>query len=390
MKPLNAILGCVRISFDEKDRARVANILLRENLSSEINEHNYIEVPLFRLKRYKNAFSGMNVIHGEIRGIPGIAVKNKSRFGVFAAMAVLAVYYILAFSVVWDVRVEGSSPIDEYEIRDELYSSGLRVGSFWRSISRDKVESDVLSSSDRIGWINVNRRGTVAYVKVGEKNSTGELSSNNGYSNIVASEDGVIEEISVKSGIAMVKAGDTVSKGQLLISGIIPEEKGGGFVKAEGEVIGRIYREAAVTVNSVETETVREQGEMLELNVKIFNFPINIYKNYGKIKNEYAIIESEESIVLFNSVRLPLAISKKYSEINTERVISRNDTELSAVASRRLAAIRMLKLSDAELLKISTEGAFSDGGYTMRSKMTVLADIGEEKYFVREKGAENG
>ena len=39
---------------------------------------------------------------------------------------------------------------------------------------------------------------------------------------IVASEDGVISSIITRNGIPQVKAGDTVEKGQILVSGAVP------------------------------------------------------------------------------------------------------------------------------------------------------------------------
>jgi hypothetical protein len=87
-----------------------------------------------------------------------------------------------------------------------LSHCGLEVGCRWNSLDRSEVEADVLSEYPSIAWININRRGTVAYVEIIERKK-GEIQNSEqkrGYANLVASESCVIEEITVTRGVAQV------------------------------------------------------------------------------------------------------------------------------------------------------------------------------------------
>jgi similar to stage IV sporulation protein len=277
--------------------------------------------------------------------------------------------------------VEGNETVSTSAIEAELDTVGIRPGVLWSSLSFNEAERHLLEESATIGWLNVNRRGSVAYVTVKEKQIKESEIGKKLYSNIVASTDCVIEEITVKSGYPMVKAGDTVKAGQLLISGVIPSELGGGFVRAEGEVKGRVFERISVEVPRRETVTVYGEEILSECHANIFNFSINIFKNYGNLPDSYVIINDTEEMMLLGKWRLPVEIKRIYAKAVKKQSVERSDAELISIATSRLSALRKVRLSDAELLKIKTDGEFTESGYRMTSSVTVLCGIGEERIF---------
>jgi len=288
-------------------------------------------------------------------------------------------FIIFSSSVVWDVRIEGNESLTSAQLKEALDRSGLSVGTSWNSLSQSEVETVALKQIPDLAWININRRGTVAYVTVKEKKSHGQAEPLYGYSNIVAAVDCIIEEITVERGIAMVKAGDVVRRGQLLISGVIPAELGGGFVRAEGEIVGRVNEKFSVTVSREEAKRVYSNEKLSELSIKIFGFSLNIFKIYGNSDNQCVIIEDKESPTVLGRFKLPLEITKIYKSDYTYETVRYDDSELVRIAAYRLSQLKAVGLSDAELLKISSSGAFCDNGYTASAEVTVLKDIGEER-----------
>ena len=112
----------------------------------------------------------------------------------------------------WDIRIEGCDESYSDEIRKELTACGFSVGSSWSETDLGELEIEFLSKSQNVSWLNINRRGTVAYVTVLEK-QVHEEEKKEGYSNIIAECDAIIEEITVIHGVASVKVGDSVKKG---------------------------------------------------------------------------------------------------------------------------------------------------------------------------------
>ncbi len=375
-----SIFGYVTFSVEPEYIKKAATALISADLSARFYESGKFKVSIFALKKYEKALSGIPYTKGEVKGFLGFILKNKKRYGAILGMAVLLLYFIFVYDLIWDIRVEGSDDIPAALVLEELSSTGFDIGSKWHNFSRSEIERTLLENSDKIGWVNINRRGNVAYVTVKGKSNENEEEKAQVYSNVVASEDCIIEEITVKHGIACVKAGDSVKKGQLLISGIIPGELGGGFVRAEGEILGRVSEDISVFVPSTEDVITYGNEELSESHLKIFGFSINIFKSYGKKYETCAIIEEKEECVLFGC-RLPIGIYRTYKQEIQSETEQRSDDELVKIAAYRLIQLRAIKLSDAELLRMNTYGEFKDGGYEMHSFVTVLKNIGEEFVF---------
>ena len=374
------LFGGKRFRVDKGDVSRVAGRFISLGLTAKFSGDGEFTVPLFRLKKYRSALSGIEYTEEEIKCLPAFAINLSKRRGILAALLIVSVYMIFSSLFVWDVRVSGNEEVPTAAVEEELAAAGLSVGASWRSLSFSEVERSTLEKSEKIGWLNINRRGNVAYVTVKEKTVYEQSDDSGLYSNLVASRDCVIEEITVKQGIAHVKAGDTVKAGQLLISGVIPAELGGGFVRAEGEILGSFSEEISVEVPRRESFKSYGEEKLLSVRVKIFKFSINIFKNYRKSNNDCVIIEDVKECTVLGKYRLPFGIYKTYSADVAVNERTYSDKELLTVASSRLAKLRIMKLSDSELIKIRTYGEFTDGGYRMASTVSQLKDVGEERF----------
>ena len=220
----------------------------------------------------------------------------------------------------------------------------------------------------------------MAYVELREKRIF-EDEEQTGYSNIVAAEDCVIEQITVKSGFAAVEVGDTVRRGDLLISGVLPAEAGGGFVNAEGVVLGRVYDENTVFVTRSESVEEPESDLPYAKRVKIFNFSINIFKKYRNYADGCVIIESTKQLYLFGKYRLPISIVTDRAVKYRTSEVTYSDDELIRLADEKLTEARADRLRGSEIVALRTEGKFTEGGYELTDKVSIIRAVGEEKYF---------
>lgn len=375
------LFGYVMFYIKEEERAAAANALLRRGITAGIGSDGYIKVPYIKCKKYKNALKS---IAYEVIGTGGVlpaVISNRKRYGVFSGLILVLILYVITSFFVWDIRISGNEKTSDSVILKELADVGFEVGSIWNALSLNEVENDFLQNSDTAGWLNINRRGAVAYVTVKEKTVYEAQEKELAFSNVIASCDCIIEEITVRSGIACVKAGDTVKAGDLLISGVIPGELGGGFVRADGDIFGRVSEEISVEVPRCEMQITYETEELYEAKIKIFKFPINILKKYGKMENTCAIIEDVEECTLFGKYKIPIKVERIYVTKSAEKQITYSDSELFSLAASRLVNLRSRQLSNAELLKMRTEGGYTDSGYKMVSYVTVLRNIGETRYF---------
>jgi len=379
------LLGYRCFTVREEDKALAVTALLKRNLSARINQNGEIAVPIHRTEKYKKALKKTEFTVSDIKGLPSLFLKYRFRYGIIAGIMLIFVYILFSSSFVWDIRVEGNEEISASAVEEELSACGFYVGAPWRSKELSEIETGVLEKSDSIGWININRRGNVAYVTVRGKSVYENKDEGDGFSNIVAARDCVIEEITVRRGIACVKAGDTVKAGELLISGVIPAELGGGFVRADGDVFGIISEKIEVSVPKEEITKTYSDAHTKEISLKIFNFSLKLFKKYGNVGNDCVIIEDEKEFVLFGKYRIPFGIRKVYVSKATEKTVQYTDKEMIDIARARLNLKRAQGLRDADVIRLQTVGGLTDTGYTITTYATVLKDIGEEKYFFKKE-----
>ena len=368
--------GCVKSS----DTCKLVNTFLKAGVCTSVSPGG--EFTLRR--RDKDCF--LRCAKGRIRfelgepyGIYGFILRNRNRYGFFLALILLAVFSLFSYSRIWDVRVSGNSNLSDYTVQESLAKCGFCIGSGWSSVDKNEVEAQLLSDNPNIAWISINRRGTVAYVEVIESENIG-IDEGAGYicSNIVADRDGVIEEIAVESGIAAVKVGDVVTAGQILISGVVENESGVRFCRAVGSVraSGAVDISAEATDRYAVKKSVKTR--LAQARLVIFNFSINIFKNYGNRQNNYDIIEETRKFALFDKYKLPIRVEKNYIREYSEELINRSADEMTKAAREELDGKIYSTFKNADIIKLKTKGEFLSGKYRLTSRVVYSAEIGKE------------
>lgn len=378
------IFGYRRLKIAPEDLSELTSIFIRSSVFSSISDNGTVIVRERDFDKIKVLLSGrIDCSYSEPLGLYGGWLRTSHKGALICGFVISLVIVLLLSGVVWDVRITGNEMLEEGEIVDTLSECGFGIGDFWIAKNRSVIESEVLSKNERIAWININRRGTVAYVRVIEKEAehiTDEV-ERVGYSNVLATADCVIEEITVKRGTAVVKPGDVVQKGDLLIAGILPDEAGGGFCYAEGSVIGRVSDTITVEMDRKYEKRIHVGREIHSIALKIFDFSINIFKKYGNLTNECDIIESEISYTHLDKYRLPFFLTVCYIPLFESETTEYTDEEIVKLATDRLNLLTENRLAKADLLRLRTSGEFTDTGYVIRSDAVFLTEVGENNGF---------
>ena len=377
------VFGYRKIKISPEDLSKATSILLRSAITSRINSDGTLIVRERDIIKISDLFKGRVVykyskplgLYGKLKLIP-----HKGAYISAIVISLLLIYALSNF--VWDIRIEGNGSIPSSEIKLGLMECGLAVGDFWPFVERSQVESKFSDIEDRISWININRRGSVAYVKIIERDASEEKEEDElFFSNLVSAYNCIIEEITVKSGTAVVKPGDVVKKGDILIVGVLPEESGGGFCSAEGSVVGRINESICSFVDRKYEKITQKTKKIYSISINFFKFSLNIFKIYGNLTHKCDIIDTEKTYSLFSDNRLPFSISVKYiPEYETNEALY-SDDELIKVASARLDALTASRLYLSDLLKIKSQGEFTEDGYLISSEIVYLSEVAERKGF---------
>ncbi len=374
------LFGYVKYTLKNEDVKLVLDLFLRKNFSVKFKKNTFA-VRLGKVGLAEEIIGGkVELQRSAPLGLGGFLYRNKKRYGAISALILVFVLSVLSSLLVWDVRVVDARDDLGEAVISELREAGFSIGSPWNKKSLSRIQAKLLSSSDKVSWLNINRRGSVAYISVLENEAKEEPEEKIGYSNLIAKTDAIIEEITVIHGEAAVKVGDSVKKGDLLISGVLPTEAGGGFCYAEGIVKGRVSDTASVNVSREEVQKYVESSVLCDLQLNIFNFSAKIYKCYRNLPGECVIIEKKDELSLFGK-SLPFGMTKVYATVYGEKTVPLSDEEITSRALVLMQETLAERLASATLIKIRTSAEFTDFGYTMTSELVYTENIGADLHF---------
>lgn len=142
-------------------------------------------------------------------------VRRRRMMALGGLFFLVALYFLSSF--VWSVEVDGTVKLRPQEVLDSARAGGLYAGvPKWR-FEVPEVERRIRDDLERVSWVGVELKGTRARISVAEKKLP--AADDDAPSNILAAKSGLVKEVLVLSGQAVVREGDTVLPGQLLITG---------------------------------------------------------------------------------------------------------------------------------------------------------------------------
>ena len=134
----------------------------------------------------------------------------------------IALCFVLVYTMsnmIFSVEIKGNYQLSTDYILNILNDNGIKPFMFKNNKGSD-VAKRIMSENDNIAWIGIDISGSKVIVDVVEKPDLPDVYNPMERFNIIASYDGVISDFYLKKGFAVVGAGDTVKKGQLIVSGV--------------------------------------------------------------------------------------------------------------------------------------------------------------------------
>lgn len=152
------------------------------------------------------------------RGFPFVLVKLRRRPALLVGALACAVFLLWASNHIWLIKVKISGPqsLDPRAVQAVAGEAGLKVGASISQIDLDKVEQHIQRRMGEVSWAVIRVQGTRAVVEVVER-PTPQPKDQVGCINLVARKNGVIEELVPFQGEPVVKKGDIVRQGDLLV-----------------------------------------------------------------------------------------------------------------------------------------------------------------------------
>lgn len=304
------------------------------------------------------------------------------------------VFWILTSGYIWNIQIEGNFALTEDVLLDYLASQGVHTAMKKSKLKIEDLERSLREDYDLITWTSVQLNGTTLLVHIKENempeyDQIGQTQAGEGM-DLIAARSGTVSYIITRSGVPQVSLGDTVEKGDILVSGAVPVYNEDAtvrryqFVESDADIILRYGEDIRVEKNTAYEEKrytgAQENIYVLgtgdrEWSLRIRKIPYQSYDSseekkqvklldhlylpisYGhKTVREYEIIEQkhteEEMKTLMQEEwdKIISTLEEKGVQIAGKNVtIKKNDTKWVLIAHMQLEE------SAVELVPTSTE-----------------------------------
>lgn len=186
------------------------------------------------------------------RGTPFIVFKYRKR-KVFLIGILLFLCIVKGItSFIWSIEVvKNGTVVEDKLMLTQLEELGVHAGTLKYGLDFRKLANEVLIKRDDLSWVGFDMTGMKLRVKVVDKVLIPERNEEDIACNIIARKDCLIETVNVYQGTVLVKPGDVVQAGQILVSAMVemknfPEKN--EMVHSMAEIKGRMWYEKSKTL----------------------------------------------------------------------------------------------------------------------------------------------
>ena len=206
-------------------------------------------------------------------------------------------------------EIDGNVSVPTRLILEKAEECGIYFGASRREVRSEKVKNALLAAIPELQWAGVNTVGCVATITVRERTAEEKTLPVSGVSSIVALRDGVITVCTVTKGSAACQVGQSVTAGQVLISGYTDCGSTLRAEEAQGEVFGETERSLEAICPSEWSSKTSCGQEILKYALIFGKKRINFYKGSGILDTTCDKMYVENYLTLPGGFQLPIGIA---------------------------------------------------------------------------------
>ena len=308
------------------------------------------------------------------RGLPFLLRRYRGRWGLLIGPVLFAALCIYFSGTLWCVRYYEVPWQYQTEVDRLLKENGLWPGCRPTEQDLARVRQTILMQSEQLADLALNFVKGRLVVEVEPRTQKPEMEQ---YApgSVVAAKGGIIEQLEVEHGFAVVSAGQRVEEGDLLITGTYIDEKTGNVVitPAQGVVVARtetVYQSAQPLqfTAHIPTGEVREYHTLLLGGHRI---PLSMQSQPPALFSEE--VRSEPLSILGFALPAMLETRSVYPEEEAEIRL----TEQQAAERARFLLDRALERESGtrQILQRSFDGQLEGGVYQATLTVERLEDI---------------
>lgn len=333
----------------------------------------------YALLQSQNGRNGCEIRLLAAKGGKIISRTMRRRFALCLGVGLCIVILALSSLFVWQIDIEGNEKLSDGTILRALSECGVENGVFWPSISSDEVRNEMVTLLPDLAWLSVNVHNSCAEVVIHERIEKPEIVDEAEYADICAAKAGYVTKLSVLQGKALVAVGDTVSKGDTLISGTMDSETADDrHVHAMGSVQARTWYEINAQTPLYETVKGEKRHNKTKYSLVFGKKRIKISADSRNNSSSCDKINKLRYASLGGAFTLPVGIIK---EECTEYALHRQRIDENAAVERlkqNLLAELKRRIGNGSIKETSFSVSKDESVLTVSLRAECVEDIGVE------------
>jgi len=281
--------------------------------------------------------------------------RKRKAFLIFPILIIIILFFLSSF--IWNIEIVGDEKINREKIISILEESNIKIGTKKKNINKEIIANKIRLENSGISWVGIKVKGTNLIIEFVSSREKPEIIDKDEYCNIVADKDGIVEDISVQSGMAVVKKGDVIKKGEILVKGEM-EGKYTGIrnVHSKANIIAKVWFSKSRKIDkkkNIKKQTGREEKYY---KISMNNFSINFNKRVSNFKN-YDTINNSNRLRIFNNFYLPITFTEvRNIEMKSEPIIN----SIDKIKNNTILELREILKEETNGLKIVDEQIVTD------------------------------
>lgn len=250
------------------------------------------------------------------QGAPFFSARFKKRYALCAGLLLWLLCAGFMGQFIWEIEVQGNTAIPDETILQALSELGVRQGAYTGSIEEREIKNLMALKVDGLLWCALNISGGRATLMVRERVEPEPVIRRGDPCDVIARESGVLVRMDTLSGSAQVQNGQTVRKGQILVSGVIQSEQTEPrTVHAMAYAIARTWRDVTAVTPESQLQKQYTGNEKRRFALVALGRRRNLYRDGGQPFDNCDKISISHTFDAPLGVRFPIRlITETYSE----------------------------------------------------------------------------
>lgn len=333
-------------------------------------------------------------------GLPFFIHRHRKRKAFLAGILLCMGLLYFYSSYIWDIHFEGNEKWTDQTLLEFLGTKEVSPAMSKSKVDCARIVKDIRARYDDIVWVSASIDGSRLRIQIKENEDTFQIGTKEEKNeenwkddtekhptDLIASQDGVITSIITRSGTPMVHVGDTVKKGDVLVSGRVE------VLNDAAEVIDYQYQESDADIyadtlmeyhDEVPTTYQEKKYDQKEQRL-LWYFRLGDYQiSAGTVRHEFKQWETrtrEHQLKLGENFYLPLVYGtisvksysteeKKHSEQRVQEMLSQNFAHFSKEMKEK--GIQICK--NSVKIHVYENSAIAHGTLYLNQRITETAD----------------